>query len=354
MDGLSEQMNQWVEQYLQLVTSTNLEDWTHWLTIASVVHNNWINQTLGMTPNQVLLGYDVNLFLSENLASNNPSTDDWIKTLMDRCATAVEAINCSAWKSMVIPSQYQKGVQVWLEVVNLKIKHQKTKLAPKRYGPFMIEREISPVAYQLQLPASWGIHDVFHASLLSPYHETAAHGPNFLRPPLDLIDGQEEYEVERIISHQRHGRSKQLQYLIKWVGYPHHDNTWELASQVHALDLVKAYHHSNPLEGIKTLRTSPLQCQLVSTTPLPHYNCPIQPRPLSTLLSPTWDAPPLTSTQSLNSSSSPENPSTISGSTSCRLTRSTTAMPFSTPTFAKTTRAPSITPTERKNLPCPA
>jgi hypothetical protein len=27
------------------------------------------------------------------------------------------------------------------------------------------------------------------------------HSPNFTRPPPDLIDGEEEYEVERIINH---------------------------------------------------------------------------------------------------------------------------------------------------------
>ena len=59
--------------------------------------------------------------------------------------------------------------------------------------------------YQLQLPPAWGIHDVFHASLLTPYHETDAHGPNFTRPPPSLIDGQEEYKVDRIISHRHHG-----------------------------------------------------------------------------------------------------------------------------------------------------
>jgi hypothetical protein len=52
------------------------------------------------------------------------------------------------------------------------------------------------VAYQLRLPAAWGIHDVFHTSLLSPYHETTAHCPNFSRPPPELIDGEEEYQVE--------------------------------------------------------------------------------------------------------------------------------------------------------------
>jgi hypothetical protein len=39
-DGLSERKNQWVEQYLRLVTSASPEDWTKWLTIATAVHNN--------------------------------------------------------------------------------------------------------------------------------------------------------------------------------------------------------------------------------------------------------------------------------------------------------------------------
>jgi len=57
-----------------------------------------------------------------------------------------------------------------------------------------------PVAYQLTLPLSWGIHNVFHASLLLPYKETTAHGPNFERPPPDLIEDVEEYEVETLVT----------------------------------------------------------------------------------------------------------------------------------------------------------
>jgi hypothetical protein len=223
---------------------------------------------------------------------------------MEKRTTAIDAINRTAQASKVIPSQYKEGAQVWLEAVNSKIKHQKTKLAPKRYGPFTVEREVSPVAYRLCLPMSWGIHNVFHASLLSPYHETDTHGPNFSRPPPDLIDGQEEYEVEHIISHRRHGRSKQLQYLIKWVGYPHHDNTWEPASQVHASDLVKAYHRLNPLSAIKTLKMSTQQCQLASTTLLPQRGLPPSPGLPTNPSSLTLDGPPLTNIPFLASSSS--------------------------------------------------
>jgi hypothetical protein len=59
MDGLSERKNQWVEQYLRLVTSMAPEDWTQWLALATAVHNNRINVTTGLSPNQIILGYDI-------------------------------------------------------------------------------------------------------------------------------------------------------------------------------------------------------------------------------------------------------------------------------------------------------
>ena len=241
-DGISERKNQWVEQYLHLVTSTQPEDWTHWLPLASTVHNNRRNTTTGLSPNQILLGYKLTLLPSETPPTSNEAVQEQIKLLMERRAQAVDAINQTAGKDQVIPSQFRCRDQVWLEVTNLKFPHQKTKLLPKQYGPFTITKEISPVAYQIKLPPSWNIHDVFHASLLSPYHKTTAHGPNFSQPPPDLIEGEEEYKVERIISHRHHEQSRTLQYLIKWKGYPESDNTWEPHDQIHAPELLKTYH----------------------------------------------------------------------------------------------------------------
>ena len=42
---------------------------------------------------------------------------------------------------------------------------------------------------------------MFHASLLTPYHENQIHGPNFPAPPLDLIDNKEEYEINWILKY---------------------------------------------------------------------------------------------------------------------------------------------------------
>ena len=48
-DGLTEQTNQWVEQYLRLIL-TNQQEWSTWLPVATAVHNNLANATTGKTP----------------------------------------------------------------------------------------------------------------------------------------------------------------------------------------------------------------------------------------------------------------------------------------------------------------
>ncbi len=114
---------------------------------------------------------------------------------------------------------------MWLDAKNLSLPYGSVKLAPRRHRPFQIERVISPVAYQLCLPPQWTIHPIFHTLLLTPYIQTKEHGENYSRPPPNLINDQEQYEVEAIKSHQRYGRKRQLQYLIKWKGYLKSDNT---------------------------------------------------------------------------------------------------------------------------------
>ena len=200
-DSLSERKNQWIEQYLRTVTSASPEDWTQWLALATAVHNNRKNATTGLFPNQIILGYEPQLTPETSAPSNNDLVEERIKKLMENRDQATNTINEAAKGNRAIPSQHHIGEQVWLEGKNLKFPYQATKLNLKRYGPFKIIKEISPVAYQLQLPPSWNIHPVFHASLLSLYRETPSHGPNFSRPPPDLIDNEEEYEVEQIKAH---------------------------------------------------------------------------------------------------------------------------------------------------------
>jgi Chromo (CHRromatin Organisation MOdifier) domain len=151
-------------------------------------------------------------------------------------------LNKVAYRTNVLASTWKIRQLVWLEGKNLPLPYGTVKLAPQQHGPFKITKIVSPVTVRLELPVQWSIHPVFHTSLITPYAETPSHSPNFTRPPPDLIDGEEEYEVEQIHAHQRWGRNKTLQYLIKWRGYPESDNTWENTDQIHAPALIKLYH----------------------------------------------------------------------------------------------------------------
>jgi hypothetical protein len=123
----------------------------------------------------------------------------------------------------------------------LKTTHPTVKLAPKRYGPFTINKKVLDVVFQLELPHQWKIHNVFHASLLTPYVETELHGRNFPKPPPEIVEGDPEFKVEQIVGSRRIGKKKSLQYKIHWKGYsPAHDS-WEPAVQVHALELIKKF-----------------------------------------------------------------------------------------------------------------
>jgi len=48
-----------------------------------------------------------------------------------------------------------------------------------------------------------------------PYKETDQHGPNFIEPPPDILEGKPEWEVEKILKERSFGRWKKKQYLVR-------------------------------------------------------------------------------------------------------------------------------------------
>ena len=90
------------------------------------------------------------------------------------------------------------------------------------------------------------IHPVFHVDLLTRYRKTKAHGPNYERPPPDIIDGELEWEVEKIIKSCFHGQRNELQFLIRWKGFPPSEDSWVLESEMSALDLIVDFYKNHP------------------------------------------------------------------------------------------------------------
>ena len=177
-DGLSERKNQWVKQFLRLVAGGRLDDWSEWLPLATAVHNGRVNATLGIAPTQALLGYFPLLDPLAPPLTTNPRTEERAEQAAKFQQLAQEMLNKTA--NWIPPDQFKISAKVWLEGSNLTLPYQTRKLAPKHHGPFIITKQISPVTYKLQLPPAWTIHDVFHASLLTPYQVTKQKGTNYL------------------------------------------------------------------------------------------------------------------------------------------------------------------------------
>jgi len=96
-DGLSERKNQWIEQYLQLIT-TNQEDWSDWLAIATLVHNNSANSTTGFAPNELLIGWEPPLTMEQGESSNNNTAEQQATNLRNNRTLTTQAINRTAYK----------------------------------------------------------------------------------------------------------------------------------------------------------------------------------------------------------------------------------------------------------------
>jgi hypothetical protein len=95
-DGLSERKNQWVKQYLQIVTAQHPQDWTRWLALAMAVHNNWRNVTTGLSPSQILLGMEPPLLPEAETSTGNQLAEDRVGAMKQWHDQAIQALQKAA------------------------------------------------------------------------------------------------------------------------------------------------------------------------------------------------------------------------------------------------------------------
>ena len=272
-----------MEQYLRFWVNERQDDWAQRLPVAEFVHNNWPNEMTRESPFHILMGYHPRADWT-NKRSPIPQVTTRLEQLKEARDKAQELRKKAqlSWVKHHDTPKYKVGDQVWLEGRHLRTNQPTAKLVPRRHSPFPIIQVMSPVNYRLQLPTQWSIHDVFHIDLLTPYRETPTHGANYQHPPPDLVDGVEEFEVEKVLDSRRHGRGRKLQYLIKWKGYPDSDNQWvNWDDAKESLDAIRDFKQLNPNREIHIKAspspletTSPVRISSMSTSPSPttHWN----------------------------------------------------------------------------------
>jgi len=112
----------------------------------------------------------------------------------------------------------------------------------------MLLKKAGENRFVLDIPAHWHLHPVFNDARLKPSRvdRNREHPP----PPPRRYTVMVEYEVETIREH-RGTTVRDLEYLVKWVGYS--DTTWEpLANwRGSSNELLCEYHGAN---GLRTYR----------------------------------------------------------------------------------------------------
>src|SRR5205085_1275290 len=97
------------------------------------------------------------------------------------------------------PPNISIGDLVMLNAKNICTKRPTKKLAPKLYRPFKILEKIGTRSYRLEFDQRWRIQNLFHVSLLEPYKSSPDPQRTQIRPQPKEIEGEKEFEVERIV-----------------------------------------------------------------------------------------------------------------------------------------------------------
>ena len=91
-------------------------------------------------------------------------------------------------------------------------------------GPYKIKAIISSNVVELELPITIKIHPVVNVSRIKQYVDQV-HGQRKEAPQPVEVEGEEEWEVEKILNKRKvRGKDK---FLVRWKGFMAEGDTWE-------------------------------------------------------------------------------------------------------------------------------
>lgn len=138
---------------------------------------------------------------------------------------------------------FDVGDMVWVSTKNWSIHRPSRKLSAKNAGPFKIIGK-DGYSFHLELPSTLKMYPIFHASKLRRAATDPLPGQyNEPAPPI-VINGEEEWEVEKILAVRLVYRT--LKYRVKWKNHDTDLNEYPAAALVNSAKLLKEFHAKHP------------------------------------------------------------------------------------------------------------
>jgi len=174
-----------------------------------------------------------------------PSRFEVVNGFMDRMKDTLEEAKSALAKAKDDMARYYNcrrspapsfspGDMVYLDSEDIQTTCPSKKLSHHRLGPYPVARRVRKYAYRLVLPPLMRcLHPVFNVVKLSPTPDDPIVGRRRNpQPPPELVDGEEEYIVEKILNSRMftwefsenldHAPEKVTEFHTKNPGAPHH------------------------------------------------------------------------------------------------------------------------------------
>ncbi len=267
-NGQTERVNRVLGEVMRTcVSNASDADWDQHLHMVQFAMNNSWRQSLGTTPHFLLFGQHPRTPAVCDVPVQVPSAESLVRRHAAVLQRARQLL-ADARERMAVQLNrhrrdvsYKPGELVLLSTANLALQGVR-KLMPRYVGPFVVEGVVNDAAVELRLPPGYArMHKVFHVSLLKHYHARGGVVPA-PPPPVRVVDGVPEWEVDRIIEHRAEPRqvgrgvnrrtvSVITQYRVHWKDWPETYVSWEPVKNVlpGAADLVAEYRAAHNIAG---------------------------------------------------------------------------------------------------------
>ena len=203
----TERTNQMLEQYLQVYSNYQQDNWSDLLPLAEFAYNNAPSTTTGISPFSANKGYHpkISVHPERELASGKAwefsiDLDELHTALKEQIRTAQSHSQTSANTCHARAPSFPTGSHAFVKAQFFHTTRLSKKLAEKYLGPFEVIAQVGTHMITLRLPDSMqAVHPVFHMSMLEPAHRNIIPGRTQLPPPAVEINGELEYEISKIL-----------------------------------------------------------------------------------------------------------------------------------------------------------
>jgi len=210
-NGQMERVNQELEQYLRMFIDYQQEQWPNWLGIAEFAYNNKAHSSTKTSPFKANYGQDPRMGFEVRRKGKYEGAEKLVikmKEIQEEAKAALGKVQEEMKKYVDRKrgevDKYKVGDLVMLSTKDLKyqmVGRRTEKLMERFIGPYRIKKIVLSNAVELELPSTIKIHLVVNISRIQKYVGQVEEQEKEQPAPV-IIEGEEEWEVERILNKQ--------------------------------------------------------------------------------------------------------------------------------------------------------